>query len=146
MNGALIIAAAESKMGPYVVRTVANRAADALPTSLLVSVLYMALALLVVASLVGVLGMGLVYAERKIAGHFQARLGPMRVGPHGIFQTLADSLKLLFKEDIVPFKADRAMHLRTGDPEGHLRVRRRSDAGSDCRRHLRRRQSDHRGG
>jgi NADH-quinone oxidoreductase subunit H len=60
---------------------------------------------------VAVLGMGLIYAERKIAGHIQARLGPMRVGPHGIIQTVADSLKLLFKEDIVPAKADKAMHL-----------------------------------
>ena len=111
MNGAFIIAVAANPSPPYVVRTVADRAADALPSGLLVPVLYMALSLLVVASLVGVLGMGLVYAERKIAGHFQARLGPMRVGPHGIFQTLADSLKLLFKEDVVPDKADRAMHL-----------------------------------
>jgi len=72
---------------------------------------YIAAALGAIGGLVGVLGMGLIYAERKIAGHIQARLGPMRVGPHGIIQTVADTFKLLFKEDIVPAKADKAMHL-----------------------------------
>jgi NADH-quinone oxidoreductase subunit H len=107
----LIIAAAGDNAGPYVVRTVADRAAAALPVSPLLSVFYMALSLVAVAGLVAFVGMFLVYLERKIAGHFQCRLGPMRVGPHGILQTLADTFKLLFKEDTVPLKADRAMHL-----------------------------------
>jgi NADH-quinone oxidoreductase subunit H len=48
-----------------------------------------------------------VYAERKIAGFIQDRLGPMEVGYHGILQTVADLLKLLQKEDIIPYGVDR---------------------------------------
>lgn len=52
-----------------------------------------------------------VYAERKVAGFIQDRMGPMEAGPYGIAQTVADLLKLLQKEDIVPEAADRKLFL-----------------------------------
>lgn len=48
-----------------------------------------------------------VYAETKLAGFMQDRIGPKRVGPHGLLQTVADALKLMFKEAIFPANADK---------------------------------------
>jgi NADH-quinone oxidoreductase subunit H len=50
-----------------------------------------------------------VYAERKISAFMQDRIGPNRVGPVGLLQTLADTIKLLFKEAIFPRKVDRKL-------------------------------------
>ncbi|MEZ4908966.1 MAG: NADH-quinone oxidoreductase subunit NuoH [Saprospiraceae bacterium] len=57
-------------------------------------------------SIFAILGLVLVIVERKIAGFFQFRLGPNRIGPYGLFQTVADTLKLLLKELVGTNKAD----------------------------------------
>jgi len=51
----------------------------------------------------------IVLVERKILADFQVRLGPMRVGPHGLLQPIADALKLMLKEDIIPTDSDHAI-------------------------------------
>src|ERR1700730_17645951 len=48
--------------------------------------------------------------ERKILGRIQNRYGPNRVGPFGLFQPIADGIKMLIKEDIVPARADKIVH------------------------------------
>ena len=48
--------------------------------------------------------------ERKFAARMQSRIGPYRVGPHGLLQPIADALKLMMKEDIIPRAADRRIY------------------------------------
>src|SRR5262245_30641863 len=48
--------------------------------------------------------------ERKFAARMQSRIGPYRVGPHGLLQPIADALKLMMKEDVIPRQADRPVY------------------------------------
>jgi NADH-quinone oxidoreductase subunit H len=92
------------------VTTLADRAGAAWQNQPLLAVGFVLLGIAAAAVFFMVLPLGLVYAERKVAARFQCRVGPMRVGWHGTLQTLADALKLLTKEDIVPQSADRFLH------------------------------------
>ncbi len=62
-------------------------------------------------AVVPLLPLVLVLAERKVSARFQNRTGPMRVGPWGTLQTLADGVKLIFKEDYIPPQGDRLLFL-----------------------------------
>ena len=62
-------------------------------------------------ALVPLLPLVLVLAERKVAARFQNRTGPMRVGPWGTLQTLADGVKLIFKEDYIPPQGDKVLFM-----------------------------------
>ena len=90
------------------VRTIITDLASRLGLSpVLTDMLLTLVAATVVVGFIALLVLVFVYAERKISAHIQNRLGPMRVGWHGILQTLADGLKMLQKEDIMPASADK---------------------------------------
>src|SRR5919204_1309474 len=72
-------------------------------TSALINIFALLGAFLTLFALISVL-------ERKILGRMQNRYGPNRVGPCGLFQPIADGIKMLVKEDVVPARADKVVH------------------------------------
>jgi NADH-quinone oxidoreductase subunit H len=66
-----------------------------------------ALAIAMVTTLIAIIVMSQVWAERRIVAYMQGRLGPNRVGPGGLLQAVADAVKLLTKESLIPREADR---------------------------------------
>ena len=73
------------------------------------SLLWIVVGLLVLFGALSVVVLSLTWLERKTLGRLQRRLGPTRTGPMGIIQPMADGLKLILKEDIVPASSERAI-------------------------------------
>ncbi|MBI5810024.1 MAG: NADH-quinone oxidoreductase subunit H, partial [Deltaproteobacteria bacterium] len=78
-------------------------------TALILEVFFIIVKVAVVTMILFGMPLPLTWLERKVAGHIHARLGPWRVGPHGVLQPFADMIKLLLKEDICPSMSDRLL-------------------------------------
>src|SRR5574337_1969254 len=76
---------------------------------LLVYLIIACVKIFIVFGVIQIMVIAMIWLERKSMAHMQVRLGPMRVGPHGLLQPIADAIKLLIKEDIMPEAADKVI-------------------------------------
>jgi NADH-quinone oxidoreductase subunit H len=65
----------------------------------------------IVMAFVILMAMGFIWFERRVISRYQIRIGPNRIGPFGLLQPVADVIKILIKEDIVPLNVDKIIHL-----------------------------------
>jgi NADH-quinone oxidoreductase subunit H len=79
---------------------------QALPAELVYFAFQVLFCLVILLGFVSPFGALVVFAERRVAGRIQSRVGPNRVGPQGILQSIADGIKGILKEDIIPIGAD----------------------------------------
>jgi NADH-quinone oxidoreductase subunit H len=77
-------------------------------TGLLLLITLIKIAVVVVVMLTAIAYLS--WLERKVVAHIQSRWGPYRVGPHGLLQPVADGIKFILKEDIVPLEADKVIY------------------------------------
>ena len=75
----------------------------------LLDILLLIIALLILFTALSVVVISMIWIERKFLGRLQRRLGPTRTGPFGLIQPIADAIKLVLKEDLIPSWADRAI-------------------------------------
>jgi NADH-quinone oxidoreductase subunit H len=75
-----------------------------------IMVIEMIIGVVVIASAALVLPLFLIWFERRVVARMQDRIGPNRVGPQGLLQTIADAIKLMIKEDITPIGADKLVY------------------------------------
>jgi NADH-quinone oxidoreductase subunit H len=72
---------------------------------------HMIIFVVIVMAFVILMAMGFIWFERRVISRYQIRIGPNRIGPFGLLQPVADVIKILIKEDIVPLNADKIIHL-----------------------------------
>jgi NADH-quinone oxidoreductase subunit H len=88
------------------VQTLIFDSIGAKPDALSITIYGLALVAMVFLPAVSLIAMFCIWWERKVAGHMQSRFGPNRVGPIGLLQSVADGVKLILKEDLMPANAD----------------------------------------